>query len=140
MAKRQRTGPSAGDLGIAGASFAAFMVVASLSNPGPDAHKASHYFAVCIPLAVAALFIAEITDDSSSTLSQALNVLHGITFGVAQIGCAIGIYHLFKHVGPEVGSLFLSTALGLYLSCALLYLIVIAIRYHSRRSSGLGGE
>lgn len=123
----------AADLGLVGASFASFLVVASIDKPDQNAKSAAELFAVCIPLAVAASSVPALQTVSSQRLQQALFWLHSVLFGIAQIGCAIGIYKLFLSVSPRAGNLFLETALTCYLGFALLYLVSLIVGARERR-------
>jgi hypothetical protein len=117
-------------LGLVGISFGSVLVIANIRPFEENASTAANFFAVCIPLGTGAYVANAVLSVWFTTkwLKATLTVLYFFSMVIAQFGCAIGLYWLFRHISDLSGQLFLWTAVGCYVAIGVLTSIGISHR------------
>jgi hypothetical protein len=103
-----RSEPGISILGIAGAAFACFLVIVSVPAPSAPLLRAAKFFAVGIPVVVAAAVLDSMYRQAVDNGTKAVTFLFRfLLLLIGDISCVIGIYSVFRHVSPASGRLFL---------------------------------
>lgn len=122
----KRVGFSAiGNFGVAGLAFVALIELVTLSPKTSAALTAANFFAVALPCAVAAYFVAEYRRYfENKFLVCLLKVISVLLFLTGQATGLIGLFYIFEHIDPSAARIFGSLVFGFYTVGCLLALFV----------------
>src|SRR5258706_15374550 len=108
----ENSGSPIPELGMAAAAFACLLVVVSIERPSADLLQAVRIFAVTIPVAVAGAFVVIIRRTKERpSIRMALWILRLCCTAIGDVGCAIGVYFIFRHLSGTAARHFLTTSL-----------------------------
>jgi hypothetical protein len=124
------TGPSIPQFGMAAAAFACFLVIMSLPTPSNELRRSVEFFAVCIPLVIAAAFLRHTRANARKKgLRLGLWWLWLAATAVGDIGCGIGVYWAFRHISPSAAKSFLATAMFSWFAVGFIDMAVTAAEH-----------
>lgn len=119
--RKERPRPSLPRLGMAGVAFASLLVIVDMGpSNSPALMWAIACFVVGIPLVIAAFSLQSAGDKDWPSWAQSRVLFAvGLVEAIGDVTCAVGVYHLIRHLSPEAALTFLQLSLALWVGPSL---------------------